>query len=278
MKLNGGQVLTAGRHTVTLFGDGYFGFSYLAGLSPIYGFNSADAAGGWTQYPDTIDPRQKDQTHTALMAVNDVFQISPDQQFQFSGFFRTYNLSLYSDFGDGLIRQSEFRTVVAPARRTPAWVSRFLTLLAGIDYQREAPRRDDLDHYNVFNSADPSYYGPFVEVDGSNITIAPLSPYLAGEGRFARYFHYYLGLAARRDFHRQPGSGRVGPVLEHAGRRELSQGHPDIRPASFMVGARGGRQLRQELLHRRSPHRPPPNRLPPPPAVTRWKLPGPFSW
>ena len=26
-----------------------------------------DTANGWTQYPDTIDPRQKDQTHTALM-------------------------------------------------------------------------------------------------------------------------------------------------------------------------------------------------------------------
>ena len=33
------------------------------------------------------------------------------QRFDFSGFFRTYNLALYSNFGDGLIRQSEFRTV-----------------------------------------------------------------------------------------------------------------------------------------------------------------------
>jgi hypothetical protein len=32
---------------------------------------------------------------------------SPD----LSGFFRTYNLALYSNFGDGLIRQNEFRTV-----------------------------------------------------------------------------------------------------------------------------------------------------------------------
>ena len=110
-KLNGGQVFHAGNHTVTLFGIGYYGFSYVAGLSPIYGFNSVDAADGWKQYPDTIDPRQKDQTHTALIALNDVWKLGENQELQLSGFFRTYNLSLFSDFGDGLIRQSEFRTV-----------------------------------------------------------------------------------------------------------------------------------------------------------------------
>ncbi len=83
----------------------------MAGLSPIYGFNSVDAADGWKQYPDTIDPRQKDQTHTALIALNDVWKLGDNQELQLSGFFRTYNLSLFSDFGFGLIRQSEFRTV-----------------------------------------------------------------------------------------------------------------------------------------------------------------------
>jgi hypothetical protein len=68
-KLNGGRVFHAGDHTLTLFGIGYYGYGYVAGLSPIYGFNSVDAAAGWKQYPDTIDPRQKDQTHTALVAL-----------------------------------------------------------------------------------------------------------------------------------------------------------------------------------------------------------------
>jgi len=196
-KLNGGRVFHAGGHTLTLFGIGYYGFSYVAGLSPIYGFNSADAAAGWKQYPDTIDPRQKDQTHTTLMAMNDVWKLGDDQELQLSAFFRTYNLSLYSDFGDGLIRQSEFRTVAGGSAAYRKKFSEQFTLLAGTDYQREAPRRDDLDHHNFYNPANPYYYGPFVKIDGNNVTIAPLSPYIAGEGELSKYVHYYLGW--RRD-------------------------------------------------------------------------------
>ncbi|HUK14914.1 MAG TPA: carboxypeptidase-like regulatory domain-containing protein [Bryobacteraceae bacterium] len=197
VKINGGQVFGAGNHILTLFGIGYYGFSYVAGLSPIYGFNSVDAAAGWEQYPDTIDPRQKDQTHTALFALNDVWKLSENSELQLSGFFRTYNLSLFSDFGDGLIRQSEFRTVTGGSAVYKKMFSKKLTLLAGTDYEREAPRRDDLDHYNFYNPTDPDYYGPFVKVDGNNVTIAPVSPYIGGEGELSPYFHYYLGW--RRD-------------------------------------------------------------------------------
>jgi Carboxypeptidase regulatory-like domain len=197
VKLNGGQVFQLGNHTLTLFGIGYYGFSYVAGLSPIYVFNSVDAANGWTQYPDTVDPRQKDQTHTSLLALNDVWQLGENSDLQLSGFFRTYNLSLFSDFGDGLIRQSEFRTVTGGSAAYRKAFSKEFTLLAGTDYQREAPRRDDLDHYNFFNPADPSYYGPFTKVDGNNVTISPISPYIAAEGELSRYFRYYLGW--RRD-------------------------------------------------------------------------------
>jgi Carboxypeptidase regulatory-like domain len=193
-KFNGGQVFHARNHTLTLFGSGYYGFSYVAGLSPLYGFNSVDAADGWKQYPDTIDPRQKDQTHTALIALNDVWKLGENQELQLSGFFRTYNLSLYSDFGDGLIRQSEFRTVTGGSAAYKKMFSKKFTLLAGTDYEREAPRRDDLDHYNFYNPANPYYYGPFTKVDGNNVTIAPVSPYIAGEGELSQYFHYYLGL------------------------------------------------------------------------------------
>jgi hypothetical protein len=34
-------------------------------------------------------------------------------------------------------------------------------------------------------------------VDGNNVTIAPVSPYIAAEGELSPYFHYYLGW--RRD-------------------------------------------------------------------------------
>lgn len=197
VKLNGGQVFQKGNHTLTLFGIGYYGFSYVAGLSPIYGFNSLDVANGWTQYPDTIDPRQRDQTHTALIALNDVWKVSQNSEVQVSGFIRTYNLSLYSDFGDGLIRQSEFRTVIGGSAVYKRAFSKTFTLLAGTDYQREAPRRDDLDHYNFYNPADPYSYGSFIKVDGNNVTISPVSPYVAADGELSRYFRYYLGW--RRD-------------------------------------------------------------------------------
>ncbi len=196
-KFNGGRVFHAGGHTLTLFGIAYLGYGYVAGLRPMYGFNSIDAAAGWVEYPDTIDPRQKEQTHTALVALNDVWKLGARQALQLSGFFRTYNLSLFSDFGLGLIRQSEFRTVTGASATYVNKIAKSFTLLLGADYEREAPRRDDLDHYNFYNPAAPSYYGPFVKIDANNVTIAPITPYVAGQGQLSKYIHYYLGW--RRD-------------------------------------------------------------------------------
>ena len=194
-KFNGERVFHLGRHRLTLFGVGYYGFSYVPGLVPIFAPNSADA--NFPNHGDTIDARQKDQTHTALAALNDVWQFTRSQQLQLSGFFRTYNLSLFSDFGDGLIRQSEFRTVAGASANYVNKIAEYLSLLAGLDYNREAPRRDDLDHYGFFNPANPSYYGPFTPVDANNVTLGSLSPYVAAEGALTRYFRYYLGW--RRD-------------------------------------------------------------------------------
>ena len=196
-KFNGGRTFHAGDHTLTLFGLAYLGYGYVAGLKPIYGFNSVDAAAGWTEYPDTIDDRQKDQTHTALVALNDVWKLDDHQELQLSGFFRTYNLSLYSDFGLGLIRQSEFRTVGGGSVGYVNKITKTFTLLAGMDYEREDPRRDDLDHYNFYNPAAPYFYGPFVKIIANNVTIAPVTPYVAGQGELSKYLRYYLGW--RRD-------------------------------------------------------------------------------
>jgi len=194
-KFNGERMFQVGQHRLTLFGIGYYGFSYLPGLVPILSTNSADAH--VINYGDTIDPRQKDQTHTALVALNDVWQLTGSQQLQLSGFFRTYNLSLFSDFGQGLIRQSEFRTVAGANANYLNRISEYLSLLGGFDYVREAPRRDDLDHYGFFNPSNPTYYGPFIPVDSSNITIGTVAPYIAIQGPLSRYFRYYLGW--RRD-------------------------------------------------------------------------------
>lgn len=194
-KINGQRIFQLGAHRLTLFGVGYYGFSYVPGLVPIHGFNSDDV--GFGNYGDTIDPRQREQTHTALMALNDVWKLGDGQELQLSGFFRTYNLSLYSDFGLGLIRQSEFRTVAGGGADYVNKISEHFALLAGSDYGREAPRRDDLDHYNFFNPGTPSYYGPFTKVDGNNVTITSVSPYIAGDGTLSRFVHYDLGW--RRD-------------------------------------------------------------------------------
>ncbi len=194
-KFNGERIFHSGDHRLTLFGVGYYGFSYVPGLTPIYPFNTYDA--GFTNYGDSIDPRGKDQTHTALVALNDVWQLTSSQQLQLSGFFRTYNLSLYSDFGQGLIRQSEFRTVTGGSAAYVNRLTEYFSLLAGFDYEREAPRRDDLDHYGYFDPNHPNYYGPFTKVDGNNVTIGSFTPYIAAEGGLGRHFRYSLGW--RRD-------------------------------------------------------------------------------
>src|SRR6202451_609391 len=194
-KINGQRLFHLGEHRLTLFGVGYYGFSYVPGLAPLFAANSADA--NFPSYGDTIDPRQKDQTHTALVAVNDVWQLSGSQQLQLSGFFRTYNLSLFSDFGQGLIRQSEFRTVGGSSVNYVNRIAEYLSLLGGFDTNREAPRRDDLDHYGFFNPGTPGYNGPFTPVDGNNVTIGSLTPYIAADGALSHYFRYYLGW--RRD-------------------------------------------------------------------------------
>src|SRR5580700_11075290 len=171
-KINGSRVFEFGNHELKLFGVGYYGFSYVPGLSPL-----------GVPVPDgTIDSRQKDQTHTAEIVLSDTWRLSSSQQLQLSGFFRSYNLSLFSNFGDGLIRQSEFRTVTGGNATYVDKFGDFLSLLAGLDYQRDAPRRDDLDHYDLFDPTQPNVYGPFQKVSANNITIGDVSPYIAVEG------------------------------------------------------------------------------------------------
>ncbi|HLH05371.1 MAG TPA: TonB-dependent receptor [Bryobacteraceae bacterium] len=183
-KLNGYREWQAGAHELTLFEIGYYGQSFVPGLVPL------DVPG----LRDTVDQRQKDQTHTGEFAFNDDWRLTPAQDLQLSSMFRTYNLALYSNFGDGLIRQSEFRTVAGGNVTYINKLGEHLTLMAGLDYQRDAPRRLDLDHYL---SNDPAIYGPFEKVSANNVTLADSAPYLALDGKLTRYLHYYAGW--RRD-------------------------------------------------------------------------------
>jgi Carboxypeptidase regulatory-like domain len=205
-KLNSERMLNFGRHHLTLLGVGYYGQSYIPGLVPLFPSNSGNMNS--PNLGDTIDPRQKDQTHTSLFAINDVWQLNGTQQLQLSSLFRTYNLSLFSNFGQGLIRQSELRTVVGGGVDYVNKISNALSLLSGVNYDREAPRRDDLDHYGLFDPAHPGYYGPFTPVDGSNLTIGSVTPYVAAAGAM-RCLHYYLGW--RRDEINIDNQDRLAP-------------------------------------------------------------------
>ena len=168
-----------GRHHLTALFIGYYGQSRIPGLVPI----------NIPGLHDTIDPRQRDQTHTGEIALNDVWRLTSATELQFSGFFRTYNLSLLSDFGDGLIRQSEFRTEAGVNTTYVRKVNRHFSFMAGLDYLREAPRRDDLDRYLAA--------GSFEKVTANNVTIGLVTPFVAIDGSILPWLHYNLGW--RRD-------------------------------------------------------------------------------
>lgn len=173
-----------GAHRLTALFIGYYGQSKIPGLAPIDVPN----------LHDTIDPRQRDQTHTGEIALNDIWHLTPESELQLSGFFRTYNLSLYSNFGDGLIRQSEFRIAAGGNANYIRKFNSHLSVMAGLDYFREAPRRDDLDHYS---SSDPYVYGPFTKVTANDITLSFVTPFVAIDGNIVSWLRYNLGW--RRD-------------------------------------------------------------------------------
>jgi hypothetical protein len=143
------------------------------------------------QVDDTVDPRQQDQTHTTIQALNDQWNVGPNDAMAFSGFFRTYNLALFSNFGEGLIRQSEFRTVQGAEARETHTFRPWLEAMAGVLYDEDDIRNDNLDHY-LSDSALSS--GPFVKVLSNNVTIREFAPYLGFRGDLGRHLHYYAGL------------------------------------------------------------------------------------
>jgi hypothetical protein len=178
-KINGERSFAFGRHQLTFFGAGYYGFSHISGLVPID-----------TPVPnDTIDPRQQDLTHTSLFVASDTWQISDKRQVQFSGFFRTYSLRLQSDFGDGLIRQSEFRTVAGGNASFNQQINKKITFSMGLDLRQDVPRNAELAR------ADAD--GAFQPVTLNNFTIGDVAPYASINGTLTKFVSYSLGV--RRD-------------------------------------------------------------------------------
>jgi hypothetical protein len=181
-KWNAMRVFDPGSHEITLFSIGYYGHSHEGNLVPI---------GYAVQLNDTIDPRQQDQTHTSILAVNDIWKIGANDALSSSGYFRTYNLALYSNFGEGLIRQSEFRTVEGAEIRESHRFTPWLEAMGGLDYNEDDIHRDNLDHYL---SGDPKVFGPFVKVLANEITIREVAPFVAFHGDLGTHVHFYAGL------------------------------------------------------------------------------------
>ena len=165
-----------GNHQLTLFGIGYYGFSYVPGLIPIH-----VAVPG-----DTIDNRQSDTTHNVLVVATDDWRLSEQRQVSFSGFFRNYALQLRSNFGDGLIQQSESRNVVGGEATYIQNVRPWISLLAGGDLRRDAPRNLDLDRLD--NN------GNFAPVTSNNLTISFVEPFISLDGTAGKYLHYDVGV------------------------------------------------------------------------------------
>jgi Carboxypeptidase regulatory-like domain len=185
-KINAFRAFNFGRHQLTLFGVGYYGFSFIPGLIPI------DAA-----VPnDTVDSRQLDRTHTSIFIASDTSRISNNAQLTTSAFFRTYGLTLRSNFEpdftqsltspSGLIQQSEFRTVAGGGALYAQKFRSWLSVLAGLDLRRDAPR--DLDLHRLDSA------GVFEPVTSNNLTLSFVEPYVALDGALSKYFHYDIGL------------------------------------------------------------------------------------
>src|SRR5271166_5246466 len=175
-KLNGLRQFNLGKNQLTLFGIGYYGFSYVPGLIPI----NVPVPG------DTIDNRQLDYTHTVILVATDNWKLSEQRQLAFSGFYRIYALTLRSNFGDGLIQQSENRNIFGGEVTYIQSVRRWLALLAGVDLRRDAPRNLDLKRAD-----DDGFFQP---VTSNNLTLSFVEPFISIDGPLGKYFHYNLGV------------------------------------------------------------------------------------
>ena len=175
-KLNGLRQFNVGNHEFTMYGAGYYGFSDLPGLIPI----------GVAVPGDTINSGQFDHTHNFVTAASDVWSLTANQQLSFSGFFRNYALALRSDFGDGMIQQSEKRNVFGGELLYVDRVHSWLSVVAGADLRRDVPHNLDLKHLNeqsVFNL-----------VTSNNLALSFVEPFVSLDGTLGTHVHYDVGV------------------------------------------------------------------------------------
>lgn len=174
-KGNVSKVFDFGKHQLTVYGIGYYGFAYQPGLIPIE-THVAD---------DTIDARQREETSNGAVILNDVWHVTEHRQFQFSGFYRYYTLDVRPNFGDGLIRQSEHRNVNSEDILYADNLSKSFSLLGGVNFRREVPCALALDHITSDNVLQP--------VTDNNLTLNFYSPFVSVDGTVLRFLHYNAG-------------------------------------------------------------------------------------
>src|SRR5262250_72117 len=112
--------------------------------------------------------------------------LTANQQLSFSGFFRNYALALRSDFGDGMIQQSEKRNVFGGELLYVDRVHSWLSVVAGADLRRDVPHNLDLKHLNeqsVFNL-----------VTSNNLALSFVEPFVSLDGTLGTHVHYDVGV------------------------------------------------------------------------------------
>jgi hypothetical protein len=174
-KENVSKTFDIGHHELTVYGIGYYGFAYQPGLIPI----DAHVAN------DTIDARQREETSNGAVILNDIWHLTDHRQFQFSGFYRYYTLDVRPNFGDGLIQQSEHRNANSEDILYADSLSKSFSLLAGVNFRREAPRGLALDHITANDVLHP--------VTDNNLTLNFYSPFVAADGMVLHLLHYNVG-------------------------------------------------------------------------------------
>ncbi len=211
-KGNISKVFNFGKHDLSVYGIGYYGTAFQPSLIPIY-----------TPTPDdTIDPRQHEETSNGALIFNDVWHLTDHRQFQFSGFYRYYTLDVRPNFGDGLIRQSEHRNANSEDVLYTDRFSKAVSLLAGVDLRREAPRALNLDKADAV--------GVFIPDTSNNLTINFYSPFAALDGKLMSFLHYNAGYRLdqvtvdNRDFLRQSLSLGIVKALTFTVRHNFYHG------------------------------------------------------
>lgn len=118
--------------------------------------------------------------------VSDTWQMSSSGRILLSGFFRDYDLTLQSNFGDGLIQQRETRTVAGGEAAYLARLGHGLSLLVGVDLRRDAPRNLDLKHLDD--------EGLFQLVTANNFTFNFAEPFASLAGSLSRHVRFNVGV------------------------------------------------------------------------------------